>query len=73
MTHQYPQVDWVILEIKTDIFEDRRKNRTIQNFKNRSQAVAYLEGFKDFIRVAHGEEAVLNIKHYIKPLNPYRG
>lgn len=70
---QHPEVDWVILEIKTNIFEDKKKNRIIENFKNRSQAITYLDGFKDFIHIAHGEDAVLNIEHYIKPLNPYRG
>lgn len=65
--------DWVVLEITTDLFDDERKNRTIQNFKSRQEAIQHLEGFKEFVGVAHGEEAVLNIKHYIKPMNPYRG
>jgi len=65
--------DWVVLEITTDLFEDERKNRSIHQFKNRQEAVDYLEGFKEFVGVSHGEEAVLNIKHYIKPMNPYRG
>jgi len=65
--------DWVVLEIKTDLHKDERKNRSIHQFKNRQEAVDYLEGFKEFVGVSHGEEAVLNIKHYIKPMNPYRG
>lgn len=65
--------DWVVLEIKTNLHEDERKNRSIYQFKNRQEAVDYLEGFKEFVEVSHGEEAMLNIKHYIKPLNPYRG
>jgi hypothetical protein len=65
--------DWVVLEITTDLFDDERKNRTIRNFKSRQEAKDYLQGFKEFIGVSHGEEAVLNIKHYIKPMNPYRG
>ncbi len=65
--------EWVVLEIKTDLHEDERKNRSIHQFKNREEAVDYLEGFKEFIEVSHGQEAVLKIKHYIKPMNPYRG
>ena len=65
--------EWVVLEIKTDLHEDERKNRSIHQFKNREEAVDYLEGFKEFVEVSHGQEAVLNIKHYIKPMNPYRG
>ena len=46
--------DWVVLEITTDLFDDERKNSTIRNFKNRQEAKDYLEGFKEFVGVAHG-------------------
>ncbi len=70
---QLIEEDWVILEIKTDLHGDKRLDEQTLNFKTRQEAEDYLEGFKDFCMVAHGEDAVLRIKHYITPMNPYRG